>query len=1108
MARSRLMSSVETVTILFTDLVGSTGLVSRIGPGAAEELRGEHFALIRAAIKETGGREVKNTGDGVMVAFESAAAAVACGVSVQQRLERRNRKRDEQLLIKVGLSVGDATAAEGDYFGMPVIEAARLCDRAQGGQILAKEIVAHLMGAREAQAFKPVGEFEVKGLPEPLAIVEVAWEPLGREGASLPLPLRLQEMTPGGFVGRVEERKRLAQLLDAVGEGHRQVALISGEPGIGKTRLATYTASEARSDGAIVLYGRADADLAIPYGPWIDALRHYVEHAPESGLRDHVGRHGGELTRLLPELDERIPDVPRPRETDPDTERYLLWGAVLGLLREASSEEPLVLILDDLHWADKPTLQLLKHITSQGHEVRTLTIGTYRESDIARGHPLLEILAELRQEQGVERIALKGLDEHDVVQIMEQAAGHELDEAGRDLAKELFRETDGNPFYTGELLRHLLESGGVYQQESGRWTVRDDLSKLELPESVREVVGRRIERLGEEARKALSIAAVIGREFNVDLLLRISDQSEDELLELLEEAVSASVLTESASAPGGFSFAHALINHTLYEDLGATRRARIHRRVADALEDQLGAEPGPRVSELAHHWVKATTAIDLPKAISYARQAGERALAELAPDEALRWFSQALELQDQQPSVDPVERCDLLIGLGEAQRQAGEPAFRETLLEGASVASDLGDADRAARAALANNRGMQSSFGKVDEARMAALDRALDLDRFTNPARCARLLSLQALELQFDPDHERRRGLVHKALALAREAGDARALAHVLRDSALALWAPDTLSLLGVVVEELNATAQEVQDPALEFWATDIGGQVKAERGELEQGEAQLEQACDLADALGQPVLRWFGLYASACVSFLRGDLREAERLAEEALRAGNDAGEPDALIIYGSQLALVRHMQGRGAEIVELLEQGLELNPGISAWRAGLADVYSWIGREAEGAAIAEAAAADGFAHVPWDQIRLTTLALYAEAATLGGVGHAAAPLYELLEPWAEQIVYNGASAYGHVRTYLGMLAATLGWDERADEHFALACEIQEQKGMLLWAARGHLGWAEALAGRGETERAQAEATRALEHSREHGYGGIERRAAAVLETSSAVQR
>ena len=250
--------------------------------------------------------------------------------------------------------------------------------------------------------------------------------------------------------------------------------------------------SQARSDGAAVLYGRCDKELAIPYGPWVEALGHYVENAPEEVLRAHVRRHGGELSRSVSQLRGRIPSLPPTRAADPETERYLLWNAVVGLLSEATTAQPLVLIVDDLHWADKPTLMLLRHLITEAKGARALIIGTYRDSDLDREHPLTELLAEFHRQEGIERLAIGGLSELEIVEIMERAGGHELDQAGLALAHQLFEETDGNPFYTGELLRHLLESGTIYQRDNGRFTVRGELSELELPQSVREVVERRV----------------------------------------------------------------------------------------------------------------------------------------------------------------------------------------------------------------------------------------------------------------------------------------------------------------------------------------------------------------------------------------------------------------------------------------------------------------------------------------------------------------------------------------------------------------------------------------------------------------------------------------
>ena len=513
------------------------------------------------------------------------------------------------------------------------------------------------------------------------------------------------------YVGRVAERKRLTELWGQAREGSLRVALIGGEAGVGKTRLSTHLALEAHADGATVLYGRCDEDLGVPYQPWVQALGHLVKEARAAAPRRLCRAFRRRPGRLVPALRDRVSDLPSPRESDPETERYLLYAAVAGLLEGAGEQEPMLLILDDLHWADAPTLSLLRHVVASGSPMRVMVVGTYRDSDLSRDHPLTALLADLHREQGVERVKLTGLDSEDVLALMEAAAGQELDEDGRALAAEITRETAGNPFFAGELLRHLTESGAIVQEDGGRWRVVGDLADLGLPQSVREVIGRRVERLGADARTALSAAAVIGREFDLDLLLAALDLPEARLLDLLDEAVAASLLQESTEPSGRFTFTHALVEHTLYEDLGRTRRARLHKRVAEALEQQCGDEPGERLGELAGHWAAAVVSVDTAKAIHYARLAAERALRQLAPDEAARWYRKALELHDQAPGAIAQSAASCLIGLGEAQRQVGDPEHRQTLLDAAALAQELSDADRLGRAVLANTRGWASQVG-------------------------------------------------------------------------------------------------------------------------------------------------------------------------------------------------------------------------------------------------------------------------------------------------------------------------------------------------------------------------------------------------------------
>jgi class 3 adenylate cyclase len=622
----------QTVSMLVTDLVGSTAIAERIGPLATDELRTEHFGLLREALERTGGREVKNLGDGLMTMFDSAAQSLSCAVEMQQAVEVHNRRAREQLGVRIGVSLGDATVEEGDYFGWPIVEATRLCAAAEGGQIVVNALVRQVAGAREDERFRSLGALELKGISEPLQAFELEWEPLIASGIAL--QERLRELPATGYVGRLAERERLDELWADARQGARRLALISGEAGVGKTRLSTHLALRARGQGATVLYGRCDEDLGVPYQPWGQALGYLIEQAPRSVLEAHAGQFGGDLARLIPALADRVSDLPAPRESDPETERYLLYAAVAGLLKGASEREPLLLILDDLHWADGPTLSLLRHVVTGDSAMRAMIVGAYRDSDLGRDHPLTALLADLHRDEGGERLKLSGLEPDDVCALIEATTGHELDEDGRALAAEITRETAGNPFFAGELLRHLTESGAITTQQDGHWRLVGGLSELGLPQSVREVIGRRVERLGSDARLALSAAAVIGRDFDLELLLAVVPLSEMRLLDLLDEGVTASLLRESVERPGRFTFTHALVEHALYEDLGTTRRARLHQRLAEALEKQCGDDPSERLGELARHWAAAVGSANVPKAMHYAHRAAERALEQLAPDEA------------------------------------------------------------------------------------------------------------------------------------------------------------------------------------------------------------------------------------------------------------------------------------------------------------------------------------------------------------------------------------------------------------------------------------------------------------------------------------------
>jgi class 3 adenylate cyclase len=1097
-ASASVSESIELATILTTDLVGSTRLATSVGPVRADELRDEHFAVLREAIGVSGGHEFKDTGDGLMVAFNSASAAVRCAVSMQQLIERRYRRAEQKLQVRIGLGAGESTVQDGNYFGMPSIQAARLCAKAPAGGILVSPAVRMLATRLDGIGFDSVGELELKGFSEPIEAFVVPWTRLADEAAGVggwPLPALLRSTPREAFVGREGERAVIERSRSQARAGTRQVVFVSGEPGIGKSRLASLSAHGAHGEGFAVLWGACSEELAVPYEPWISVCSQFVEHAPAEVLERHVERHGGELARLTRELPRRVPEVPEPESSDPETERFLLFSAVAGSLVELAASMPVCLVLDDLHWADGQSVALLKHVVFAAESCSLQVIVAFRDSDLGKDHPLGAVLADLRRVEGVERIALHGLGAAEVSEVMAGAAGHELDTDGLVLAGEIASETDGNPFFVGEVLRSLAESGRLqYDPTTERWSV-DRSAPLGLPESVRDVIARRVDRLGVEAREVLTLAAVIGRAFELELLGRLMDTTESELLDRLEAAVAASLLDESTERVGSFRFVHSLINQTLYAGLGVTRRSSMHHRVAVALEELYGQDPDEHVAELALHWRLAAT--DSSKAAHYSTRAGRRALESLAPAEAAKLFADALDLLG---TVEEAERCRALIGLGEAQQLTGDPAYRTTLLDAAQIASSLGDADLAAAAALANTRGFTSLIGDLDDERVEAIERAVDLDDRADVGRRAQLLALQSQELLYEHDRTRRQALAKEAIALAGDIGDPRVRARVLQHASYGLWGPDMVRVRADLANDLLASAQAAEDRALEFWANLLLLHGNFETGDFARAQVVQERQEELAAALAQPTLSWVAQVGAAARAVLDGDLATGERLARQALELGELAGQPDARQIFGEYRALVRTYQGRGDEqLIALSRQAADIHPRMAVWSASTALYEAHFGSQNAARALLRDAVETGLEEVGWDTLRLVALAFYTEAASRLHARDAAALVHELMTPWQEQFVWSGAQGYGHVRLWLGVAAATMGRDGEADEHFAFACHFHDDNGLRLWSARSHLGWAEALVARGESASAQEHAQRALELARAHGYGLIETLAAPI---------
>jgi class 3 adenylate cyclase len=853
--------SSRTATILVTDLVGSTELRVALGEDRAEALRRIHDGLLAETVTANGGEVVKGLGDGILALFSGAAEAVAAAVSIQQRIaDHVERHPEEALSIRIGLSAGDVTLEDGDCFGTPVVEASRLCAEAGGDEILAADLVRLLARGRGDHQFVPAGERELKGLPDPVPVALVAWTRRARDAA--PIPAALQAAQWFSFAGRVAERELLVARWKAAAAGDPGLVVVSGEPGIGKTRLVAELATVAHESGATVLYGRSEEELDVPYRPWAEALQHLVAHLAPEVVDDHLEGWGHDLGRLLPSV-----AAPPAAASDPDAERLALFGAVVDLLGRAGEEAPVLVVLDDLHWADESSLLLLRHLVRQRGPARMLVVGTYRDTDLARTHPLAAALADLRREAGIERVALTGLDGDEVEAFLTLAGGGDVapDDVA-ELAAMVSAETEGNPFFIGEVLVHLVESGALVQHE-GRWQGdRGLIEQIGLPEGIREVVGRRLADLPEATDELLRVAAVVGPAFDAAVVAAALGRDVDEVVRGLDDAGGRRLVIEDADALDRYRFAHALVRQTLLEEVSTSRRVRLHHRVGLALEDR-----GAPAADLAHHFSEAAALADATKAMVYAGRAAEEAGGRLAFEQAVRFRRLALEAEELIQPPDAGRRAEELLELGEVRNLAGEPVdAREDFVAAADLARGIGRTDLLARAAVGygGEGAVWLDFG--DTVGPALLDEALAmLPPGPSPLRACALAQRSTWHL-LDADPTERLRISAEAVAMAEESADLRALHLSLSARANTLCAVGDWQELLQVTRRLEGLARAAGDDPLRFLALYYGNIARLIGNDLPQARALQAEMEGLVHRM-TPANHWNVASNRACVALLEG---------------------------------------------------------------------------------------------------------------------------------------------------------------------------------------------------------------------------------------------
>jgi len=886
--------------------------------------------------------------------------------------------------------------------------------------------------------------------------------------------------------------------------GRGRLFLIGGEPGIGKTRLADELATNARQRGAKVLWGRCwEAGGAPAYWPWVQSLRSYSRDCEPETLVTQLGGGAQDLAQLLPELRETTNQLPpASAPVDPEGARFRLFDSISTFLKNASQANPLVFVLDDLHAADAPSLLLLRFLADELAETHILVVGSYRDDELGLDQPLGSALVELGRQPATRHLRLTGLSEADVAAFIEMTTARTPPEK---VVAAVHQETEGNPLFVGEVIRLLASEGRLDRAE-----VAVSFS-FSIPTGVREVIGRRLDRLSKGCERVLTRASVIGRDFEIGVLESMSELPRDELLEALGEATAARVVTETPGSISQQRFAHALIRDTLYEGIAAPERIRLHRRIGEVLEGFYEQNPEPHLAELAHHFFEAAKDGDVDKAVDYGRRAGDRAVSLLAYEEAVRLYRLALEAHEVQSPAADAARCELLLAMGDAQARAGEQASaKETFLRAADVAGELGLPEHLARAAIGYGGRFVWARAGDDERLVPLLQDGLAALGDEDGHLRVRLLARLACALRDRRPNEMVARISEQAVGIARRIGDPATLAYALDGQYAAVWWPENAEERFAIATELLEVAREAGD--VERMAEGLDFRVCAlmEMGDVAAADAELEAEERLVDELRQPAQRWILVHSRAMRALFDGRFEEAEELIPEALSLGERAQRWDALLCFFLQMFLLRKEQGRLQEAEALIKRSVAEYPSRPVFRCVLAHLYAELRREAVARSTFEALAVDDFGRLPRNSEWLLGLSLLPEVVGFLGDVPRAATLYEILLPPERRVPMAGAEiSTGSVSRALGVLASTLSrWDE-AVRHFEDALDLNTRMGALPWVAHTQHEYARMLMARdqpGDHERAMRLLMEAFVTSRELGMVALGERVSALLEASGPV--
>jgi transcriptional regulator with XRE-family HTH domain/tetratricopeptide (TPR) repeat protein len=899
------------------------------------------------------------------------------------------------------------------------------------------------------------------------------------------------------FVSRERELGVLREAWSSATAGHRVLALVAGEPGIGKTALTAELAREVYADGGLVLYGRWDEHVPAPYQAFREALTDYARACPETVLRQDLVDLAGEIARLYPVPAQRVGVSATPSLAAAEAERFRLFESLDTWIGRMAARHPVLLVLDDLQWADQSSLLLLPHLMRARRSTPLLTVAMYRDTGLELSG-FSAALPSLTRDIDCRRLTLRGL-EHDAVTallqtvLLAEAPDRPLADRESAMVAELERETAGNPFFLLEMARHLAE-GGVFDAEQ----VAVGQAQTGIPESVRDMVRSRLQRLSAECAEMLAIAALIGERFDAALLASAASLDDTVIIALLEEAERAGLIAEidedTDGEPDYWRFTHSLTRRVTAEELSRSRRSRLHHRIGETLESRPDTPP----AQLAHHFGAAAKGA-AEKAVGYERLAGERALREVAAEVAVRHFRRALQLLDRFGPDDQMLRCEVLLQLAGAHDRAGEYASRdERFAQAADAARRLESDDLFLRAALGYGGTLPATVDP-DPTAQALLEEALTRSGEQDSGARATASARLAHWLHTARPYPERRELSDRAVTMARGTSDPRTLATVLLHRYFALDGPDDVDDALKMAIEIGGIGDELGDPELTLEGLRIKLMAQFENGAHAAAVATAREMKRLAERVRHPEFIRLAAMWDVTIASLEGRFADAEKLAAELDRRLQQIGHPQAQIIPVAQTFSRRWLQGQAAEYIPVFEALSASDPANHAWSATTAWCLAEAGARNRVAdllrELGPASAAEADKNYMWWSV----IVGLSNAVDLVGDRQWAQALYDLAAPYAGNNCTLGVATFlGATDHWLGVLAGTAGRFTEAIAHLDAALARHQDMGARPWTALTQEAYGNVLSMRGraaDSERAGALRESAMRTAGELGLGALTRR-------------